>query len=174
MDEPAPAASTSEPGQPSGRPAGQPAGQPSAPQSSEIVHAAGGIIVRRSGATGGDASEITVVHRPHREDWTFPKGKLEPGETFEECALREVLEETGLECRLVAFAGHTEYRDRRDRMKIVAYWTMEPTGGGIRPNWEVDEVRWVTPEAAAGVLTYERDRELLASLSPSSAGHGRA
>lgn len=178
VDERAPAASTSGSGEPSGQPpddrptgepADRPAGEPAPRSSNEIVHAAGGIIVRNGGTDGTDrpgGTEIALVHRPHREDWTFPKGKLEPGETFEECALREVLEETGLECRLVAFAGHTEYQDRKDRLKVVAYWTMEAAGDRVDPNWEVDEVRWVTPEVAASLLTYERDRELLVSLAP--------
>ncbi len=102
-----------------------------------------------------------MVHRPERGDWSFPKGKLEPGETFEECALREVHEETGLRCRLGRFVGHTEYRDRKDRPKVVAYWVMEVLGGSFHVNEEVDQVRWVDFQAAARLLTYERDRELL-------------
>ena len=66
----------------------------------DVVRAAGGIPVRRS-ADGW--REVALVHRPAHEDWTFPKGKLEPGESFEDCALREVLEETGLRCRLGRF-----------------------------------------------------------------------
>lgn len=134
--------------------AGRPAG--------ELVRAAGGIPVRRS-ANGW--REVAVVHRPGREDWSFPKGKLEEDESFEECALREVLEETGLECRLGRFVGHTEYRDRKDRPKVVAYWVMEPTGGSFRPNGEVDELRWVDLGTAEQLLTYARDRELLIVLA---------
>ncbi len=66
-----------------------------------------------------------MVHRPVHQDWSFPKGKLEEGETFEGAALREVREETGMECRLVRFVGHTEYVDRKGRPKAVAYWVME-------------------------------------------------
>lgn len=132
------------------------------PHPGDVVRAAGGIPVRRS-IDGW--REIAVVHRPARADWTFPKGKVEPGEDFEECALREVLEETGLVCRLGTFIGHTEYRDRKDRPKVVAYWVMEPVGGEFVPNEEVDEVRWVDLGTAEGLLSYERDRELLIVLA---------
>lgn len=124
----------------------------------EIVRAAGGIIVRRS-LEGW--LELAVVHRPGRCDWSFPKGKLDPGESFEDCALREVLEETGLACRLGRFVGHTQYRDRKDRAKVVAYWIMEVQRGSFRPNEEVDELRWVDLGTAERLLTYDRDRDLL-------------
>jgi 8-oxo-dGTP diphosphatase len=128
----------------------------------EVVRAAGGIVVRR--ATDGSA-QIALVHRPAREDWSFPKGKLELGETFEEAALREVHEETGLRCRLGRFVGHTEYRDRKDRPKVVAYWVMEADGGTFSASDEVDEMRWIDMASAATLLSYECDRELLAALA---------
>lgn len=106
-----------------------------------------------------------MVHRPAHADWSFPKGKLEPGESFEDCALREVEEETGLRCRLRRFIGHTEYRDRKDRPKVVAYWVMEPVGGTFRVNAEVDELRWVDLGTAGRLLSYDRDRELLIVLT---------
>jgi 8-oxo-dGTP diphosphatase len=126
-----------------------------------IVHAAGGTIVRRA-PDGG--MQLAIVHRPERRDWSFPKGKLEPGETFEGCAVREVLEETGLTCRLGSFVGHTEYRDRKGRPKVVAYWVMEPESGEFAPGSEVDELRWVDLAGAADLLSYERDRELLVAV----------
>lgn len=127
-------------------------------QCSELVRAAGGIIVRR---TPAGRPEVAVVHRPGRADWSFPKGKLEPGESFEECALREVWEETGLHCRLGRFVGHTEYRDRKDRPKVVAYWVMEIRAGAFVANEEVDDLRWVDLRAAGQLLSYDRDRDLL-------------
>jgi 8-oxo-dGTP pyrophosphatase MutT (NUDIX family) len=130
------------------------------PSPTEVVQAAGGLIVRRHHG----ALEIAVVHRPVHQDWSFPKGKLEEGETFELAALREVEEETGMACRLVRFIGHTEYVDRKGRPKAVAYWVMVAQAGSFAPNAEVDEMRWVTLDGASALLSYPRDRELVAVL----------
>jgi 8-oxo-dGTP pyrophosphatase MutT (NUDIX family) len=130
------------------------------PSPTEVVRAAGGLVVRRHQG----ALEIAVVHRPVHQDWSFPKGKLEEGETFELAALREVEEETGLACRLLRFIGHTEYVDRKGRPKAVAYWVMVAQSGSFAPNAEVDEMRWVTLDGAFGLLSYPRDRELVAVL----------
>jgi 8-oxo-dGTP pyrophosphatase MutT (NUDIX family) len=126
-----------------------------------LVQAAGGMIVRR--APDG-LVQVALVHRPLRGDWSFPKGKREPGESLEECAIREVAEETGFTCVLGPFVGHTEYRDRRDRTKVVAYWVMETRFGRFAPGNEVDELRWVDLAGAGQLLTYPRDRELLIAL----------
>ncbi len=130
------------------------------PTPTEVVQAAGGLIVRRQHG----ALEIAVVHRPLHHDWSFPKGKLEEGETFELAALREVEEETGMRCRLLRFIGHTEYVDRKGRPKAVAYWVMAAVAGSFAPNAEVDELRWATLEEASRLLSYPRDRELVAVL----------
>ncbi len=130
------------------------------PSPTEVVQAAGGLVVRRHQG----ALEIAVVHRPVQQDWSFPKGKLEEGETFELAALREVEEETGMACRLLRFIGHTEYVDRKGRPKAVAYWVMAARSGSFAPNAEVDELRWVTLDQASRLLTYPRDRELTAVL----------
>jgi 8-oxo-dGTP diphosphatase len=135
-------------------------------RTSELILAAGGMVIRQSGP---DRIEIAIVHRPIREDWSYPKGKVEPKETLTECALREVLEETGLRCRIVSFVGTTEYRDRKDRRKIAAYWVMTPEEGRFRSSEEVDEMRWVELGEAARLLTYERDRELLVTLQEPAA-----
>ena len=123
-----------------------------------------------SGRGSAAEGEVAVVHRPARADWSFPKGKLEEGESFEDAALREVHEETGMWCRLRRFLGHTEYHDRKDRLKVVAYWVMAPVterfapDGAFEANEEVDELRWVGLSEAAALLSYERDRELLDRL----------
>jgi 8-oxo-dGTP diphosphatase len=117
------------------------------------VKAAGGVIRRDDGA-------IAVVHRPRYDDWSLPKGKLDPGETWEEAALREVREETGLECELGEELSSTSYHDRKGRSKVVRYWLMDPVGGEFAPNDEVDELRWVSPAQAAALLTYPHDAEL--------------
>ena len=100
------------------------------------------------------------MHRPSYDDWTFPKGKAEGEERDEDCALREVEEETGLVCRLGPELPSTEYRDGRGRAKVVRWWAMEPTGGTLAAATEADEARWVPLAESAAQLTYERDREL--------------
>ena len=125
----------------------------------ELVRAAGGIVVR-DGA-------VLMIHRPEYDDWSLPKGKLDADESPEDAAVREVEEETGLRCSLGAFVGTVGYEDRRGRPKTVDYWEMTPptSGEGSLPfeaNDEVDELRWVTPEEALGLMTYDRDRQILA------------
>ncbi len=128
---------------------------------SKLVEAAGGLIVRE----GGSGTEVAVVHRPRYDDWSFPKGKLDRGETFEAAALREVEEETGLRGRLVRELPSARYEDHKGRPKVVRYWLMEAEGDvSFAPNDEVDELRWLPPAEASALLTYERDRELLAAL----------
>jgi 8-oxo-dGTP diphosphatase len=122
-----------------------------------VVRAAGGIPVRA--VPGG--IEVLVVHRPHYGDWTFPKGKCEPGESDEDCALREVAEETGLVCVLEDELLSTAYRDSRDRPKRVRYWRLRVVGGSLAFDHEVADARWLAPAQAEELLTYERDVAVL-------------
>lgn len=126
------------------------------------VRAAGGVVRRRV-----DGQVLTVlVHRPRYDDWTFPKGKLLEGESYEEAALREVLEETGLECRIDAELPPLQYIDQDGRPKVVRYWSMEALDGGdLHPTDEVDEARWFTLAEARKMLSYDRDREVLDALT---------
>ena len=111
--------------------------------SSDEVQAAGGLVVRDG--------LVCVVHRPRYDDWSLPKGKLDPGESFEEGALREVEEETGLRCRLLDELDEVRYRDSKGRPKVVRYWLMEVVEDpGFSPNDEVDELRWVAPGGGGG------------------------
>ena len=127
-----------------------------------VVQAAGGLLWRRR---VDGTLEVLLAHRPKYDDWTLPKGKLDPGESHEVAAAREVLEETGLRCRLGNELPATRYHDRHGRLKRVRYWEMQVEGGEFVPNREVDEVRWVDLDTAARMLSYERDRALLGSLS---------
>jgi 8-oxo-dGTP diphosphatase len=128
-------------------------------ETTEAIHAAGGIIVRRE----HDAEpQVAVVWRELRGDWTFPKGKLDVGETYEQAACREVVEETGMTCRVARFIGTTEYLHRKGRAKVVAYFLMSEVDGEFHPNDEVDELRWCSVREAERLLTWDRDRDLLA------------
>jgi 8-oxo-dGTP diphosphatase len=107
---------------------------------------------------------VLLVHRPRYDDWTFPKGKAEPDESDEDCAVREVWEETGLRCELRAELPSTYYTDSRGRPKRVRWWRMEPLEGVFAPTEEVDEIRWLTHEEAAELLSYARDQALLEAV----------
>ena len=122
------------------------------------VKAAGGVVWRRA----GDTIAIAVAHRPRYDDWSLPKGKLDAGESWEDAAVREVEEETGIRCRLGEELEPVSYEDRKGRAKVVRYWLMEPEDDiAFTPNDEVDELRWLAPPEAADALTYPRDAELV-------------
>jgi ADP-ribose pyrophosphatase YjhB (NUDIX family) len=113
--------------------------------------AAGGIVMRDG--------HVLVVHRPRYDDWSLPKGKLRLGESWEQAALREVEEETGLACELGELVGWTRYG-----LKEVRYFSMTCDGEPRAQN-EVDEVRWVPLADVGELLTYERDAKLLSRLA---------
>ncbi len=125
------------------------------------VEAAGGVVLD---ATSG-APMVLVVHRPKWDDWTLPKGHVEPGETLDDCALREVREETGLTCDLGSESTETHYVDHRGRTKRVTYWLMRSVSGTFVPNREVDEIAWHSLASAREVLTYDADRQVLDRLA---------
>jgi 8-oxo-dGTP diphosphatase len=131
-------------------------------RSRDVSRAAGGVVYRQNGR---GETEVLLIHRPHRRDWTFPKGKLEAGETHEACALREVEEETGLRCALGRELPTVSHHTSKGRLKIVRYWLMVPIGGVAEPRNEVDAVQWVSVDQAPSFLTYERDRVLLAPFA---------
>ena len=124
-----------------------------------VIKAAGGVVCR---SNGSGKTQVVVVHRPAYDDWTLPKGKIDPEETPEECALREVKEETGYKCELVRPLGCTAYVDRRGRNKVACYWVMHVISGRFRPGGEVDRMHWLSLSDAVKRLTYVRDKTLLA------------
>jgi len=127
------------------------------------VRAAGGVVLR----DGPEGPEVAIVHRPRYDDWSLPKGKLDDGEQWDECALREVEEETGLRCVLGDELEPVRYRDRKQRPKLVRFWSMralDPTSE-FSANDEVDELRWLSLESAAELLDYPHDRELITALA---------
>lgn len=124
---------------------------------SDLIRAAGGIVIR---PVANGRFEVACIFREARGDWTFPKGKLDPGETFEQAALREVWEETGMYCKVIRFAGTTNYTHRKGKPKIVAYYLMSVATGEFAPNDEVDELVWLSLERVREHLTWDRDQEL--------------
>jgi 8-oxo-dGTP pyrophosphatase MutT (NUDIX family) len=127
-----------------------------------VVQAAGGVVWRMR---GGEV-EVLLVHRPRRQDWTFPKGKIEPSDPDpEHAALREVLEETGHRCTIGRELPSIDYTDHRDRPKHVRYWEMRVLDGEFVPNDEVDEIEWLPVSEAADRLTYRHDRDVLAAFA---------
>ena len=132
------------------------------------VLAAGAVTLRRRRGT----TEVLLVHRPKYDDWSFPKGKLEPDEDARTAAVREVLEETGVRIRLGPPLASQAYlvENGTGRLKQVHYWVgralEDHDVSGYEPNAEVDDVRWVPVDEAPGVLTYAYDKETLDEAQP--------
>ncbi len=124
-----------------------------------MIEAAGGLVWRRSPK---GALKVLLVHRPRYDDWSFPKGKLDPGESHLAAAVREVAEETGYDCRTDVELPEVRYDDRKGRSKRVRYWLMEPVDGAFAPNDEVDEILWIRlTRDAVDRLTYNHDARVL-------------
>ncbi|WP_310962179.1 NUDIX hydrolase [Nocardioides terrisoli] len=139
------------------------------PQPAEVV-AAGAVVTRRSRSGGG--REVLLVHRPKYDDWSFPKGKRDPGEHIAATAVREVLEETGVRVRLGRPLPLQQYVVSRGRTKTVHYWVGRVIGdpevdgdlSGYPVNDEIDALAWLPVDDAVGRLSHELDRSLLAAF----------
>ncbi len=125
------------------------------------VLAAGGVIWRRD---GGGRIEVVLIHRSRYDDWSLPKGKLDPGETDEQAALREVEEETTVVADLGPELPSVSYLDRSGKQKRVRYWAMTVREGQPRGSHEVDRAEWVPLEEASGRLSYPHDVGVLGAL----------
>jgi 8-oxo-dGTP pyrophosphatase MutT (NUDIX family)/phosphohistidine phosphatase SixA len=133
------------------------------------VLAAGGVLWRYD---DDGAVLVAVVHRPRYDDWSLPKGKLDPGESFVAGAVREVREETGFSCVVGRALGESRYRvlDRgREAPKTVRWWALRATAGQFVPGEETDELRWLTVRSAAALVTAGRDDGVLEAFAAAPA-----
>jgi 8-oxo-dGTP pyrophosphatase MutT (NUDIX family)/phosphohistidine phosphatase SixA len=125
---------------------------------SSDVLAAGAVVFR-------PGKEVLLIHRPRYDDWSFPKGKLDPGEHLAAAAVREVEEETGLRVRLGPPLSGQRYQMESGARKAVSYWVGwavgDPDVSGYAPNSEVDAVEWVPYDKALARLTHPHDRDTL-------------
>jgi 8-oxo-dGTP pyrophosphatase MutT (NUDIX family) len=140
------------------------AGQPGEKVSVEF--AAGGLVWDKPGSI----ATLGIVHRRAYGDWTLPKGRSEPNESWEETARREVKEELGCETTILGFAGSTSYA-KAGRPKVVLFWEMRRASQEpFVPTAEVDEIAWLPPRAAAEKLTHPAERDFVnrQDLSPPS------
>ncbi len=134
-----------------------------------LVRSAGGVVLRQQ-----EVLLIRVSDIKGRPVWSFPKGRLDAGETPAQAAVREVREETGWSCRIDADLSTTEYwfqREGRRFRKTVVWFKMVPLELTGVPDGEVEEVQWVEQTEALRRLTYASDAALLShalELDPSS------
>ena len=134
-----------------------------------VIRAAGGVLWRTANSSAGDLPvEVAIIHRPRYDDWSIPKGKLVPGESELEGAIREVTEETGYRVQIRRPLGVVTYEKSsgsEPRLKSVRYWSMHAEGGLFSPSREVDQLRWLAVNEALGLLSHERDRELVRTFA---------
>lgn len=121
---------------------------------------AAGAALWRGDLSAPDSLEVACIHRPHYDDWSLAKGKVDSDESLVQTAVREIKEETGFDVRLGKLLGKTVYPVKKTT-KVVYYWTGEVVGGEFTPNDEVDEIRWLPIDQACELMTYDLDRQVL-------------
>ena len=129
------------------------------------VYAAGAVLWRIE----KNQLKVALVHRGRYDDWSWAKGKVDPGETLPETAVREIREETGLKVKLGVPLGIQRYLLPNKNLKEVHYWAAKVSdkaleGSNFKPNEEVAEVVWLTAAAASKRLSYSHDQEQLDQL----------
>jgi len=130
---------------------------PSKP-AAKLIPAAGAVLWRS--VPGSSEYEVAIIHRPRYDDWSLPKGKLDPGETEPVAAVREVLEETGYRSVLGRRLATVRYPVEQD-VKQVRYWTARAFDGEFSATREVDDVAWLQVKDAMAELVYPHDRKVL-------------
>ncbi|OBG28242.1 NUDIX hydrolase [Mycobacterium alsense] len=128
---------------------------------SRVVYAAGAVLWRTAGGDPAAPSlEVAVIHRPRYDDWSLPKGKVDPGETAPVAAVREIFEETGHRAVLGRRVNTVSYPIEQG-VKKVHYWAARSLGGEFTPTGEVDELAWLPVADAMKKLDYAQDRKTL-------------
>jgi len=131
----------------------------------DLIQAAGGLVWRKS----GKRREVLVIHRTRYDDWVLPKGKVKPGERWEETARREVEEETGYHVEIVSFADVLFYYVD-EKPKVVLFWNMQPNEDSPTAERDSDSpdegdiARWLSIKEAAKLITYEGEKALIQSV----------
>ena len=125
----------------------------------KVIEAAGGVLWKKTSS----GCKLAIIHRQRYDDWSLPKGKREPGEGWEQTALREVWEETGCKATLGEFIGSASYVIHHSvRPKVVLFWHMHTEStNSFQVNDEVDHIKWVSPKKALKLLSYQDEREIV-------------
>ncbi|MGD9618640.1 MAG: NUDIX domain-containing protein [Mycolicibacterium sp.] len=139
---------------------------PGSPAVKRPIHAAGAVLWRPGDVDGTPA--IALIHRPRYDDWSLPKGKVDPGETEPVTAVREIEEETGFRAHLGRRLLTVSYPVDQ-AVKTVRYWAARCVSGNFKVNDEVDDLRWLPTADALSVLTHPLDRKVLRRFSESPA-----
>lgn len=125
--------------------------------------------MKREFSAGGivfnDQGQVLVTQHSRNKHWSFPKGLVDPGQTTEEAALREVREEGGIVAEITGKVGYSKYvytLNNKKIFKIVTYFLMKYVSGDTADHdWEVSDIGWYKPEDALKQLSFSQDKELL-------------